>query len=72
MEVLVMASTILNHTFAGNDLPLEEKRVSHNPYIVLSESEMLEKLEKSREQASKGMTKEASEVSRCIRDRYGL
>jgi hypothetical protein len=32
----------------------------------------LEKLEKSREQASNGMPKEASEASRGIRDRYGL
>jgi DNA-damage-inducible protein J len=72
MEVLTMASTILNQTFAGNDLPFEEKEVSANPYAALSESEVLEKLEKSREQASNGMPKEASEASRGIRDRYGL
>jgi DNA-damage-inducible protein J len=72
MEVLTMASTILNQTFAGNDLPFEEKEVSANLYVALSESEMLEKLEKSREQASKGLIKEASEVSRCIKDRHGL
>jgi DNA-damage-inducible protein J len=72
MEVLAVASTILNQTFAGNDLPFEEKEVSANPYVALSESEMLEKLEKSREQASKGLIKEASDVSCGIRDRYGL
>jgi DNA-damage-inducible protein J len=55
-----------------NGFPFEVKRISPNPYVALSESEMLEKLEKSREHASKGMIKEASEVSRDMRNRYGL
>jgi DNA-damage-inducible protein J len=62
----------LTQALAVNGFPFEVKRVSPNPYVSLSESEMLEKLEKSREHASKGMIKEASEVSRNIRDRYGL
>jgi DNA-damage-inducible protein J len=62
----------LTQALAVNGFPFEVKRISPNPYVALSESEMLEKLEKSREHASKGMIKEASEVSRDMRNRYGL
>jgi DNA-damage-inducible protein J len=62
----------LTQALAVNGFPFEVKRVSPNPYVQLSESEMLEKLEKSREHASKGMVKEASDVSRDMRAKYGL
>jgi DNA-damage-inducible protein J len=62
----------LTQALAVNGFPFEVKRVSPNPYVALSENEMLEKLKESREHASKGMIKEASEVSRDMRARYGL
>jgi DNA-damage-inducible protein J len=62
----------LTQALAVNGFPFEIKRISPNPYVALSESEMMEKLEKSREHASKEMIKEASEVSQDMRDRYGL
>lgn len=62
----------LIQALAVNGFPFEVKRVSPNPYVALSENEMFEKLEKSREHALKGMTKDASEVSRDLRSRYGL
>ncbi|MDO5154757.1 MAG: type II toxin-antitoxin system RelB/DinJ family antitoxin [Eubacteriales bacterium] len=62
----------LTQALAVNGFPFEVKRVNPNPYVALSENEMMSKLEKSREHAEKGMIKEASEVSRDMRDRYGL
>ena len=43
-----------------------------NPYEVLTEHEILDKLEKSREHATQGMYKDATEVSRDMRAKYGL
>lgn len=43
-----------------------------NPYEVLTEHEILEKLEKSREHAAQGIYKDAIEVSRDMRAKYGL
>lgn len=43
-----------------------------NPYEALTEHEILDKLENSREHASQGMYKDATEVSRDIRTKYGL
>ena len=48
------------------------KKVSENPYKALSEVEMLEKLAKAREHVSQGMYKDASDVSRDMRAKYGL
>ena len=57
----------------GNEsIPFEIKRASANPYESLTESEMLAKLEKARAHASEGMYRDASEVSRDMRTKYGL
>ena len=45
---------------------------SANPYEALTEHELLDKLEKSREHAAQGMYKDATEVSRDMRAKYGL
>ena len=42
----------LTQAIAVNGFPFEIKRASENPYKALSEVEMLEKLEKSREHAA--------------------
>ena len=43
-----------------------------NPCEALREHEMLDKLEKSREHAAQRMVREAGEVSREMRTKYGL
>ena len=48
------------------------KRAHTNPYETLSEAELLEKLEKSRQNASHGKYCDASEISCNIREKYGL
>ena len=55
-----------------NGFPFEIKRVNANPYEALTEREILDKLEKSRDHAAKGMYREATEVSRDMRAKYGL
>ena len=62
----------LKQALAVNGFPFEIKRASVNPYEALSETEMLEKLEKSREHAAQGMYKDATDVSRDMRVKYGL
>ncbi len=49
-----------------------EDTLKVNPYEALRESELLEKLEKSREYATQGIYKDADEVSFDIRTKYGL
>lgn len=62
----------LTQALAVNGFPFEIKRVSANPYEALTELELLEKLEKSREHAAQGMFRDADEVSRDMRAKYGL
>lgn len=62
----------LTQALAVNGFPFEIKRVSVNPYEALSEAEILEKLEKSRENAAQGLYRDAAEVSRDMRAKYGL
>lgn len=62
----------LTQALAVNGFPFEIKRVSTNPYEALTEFELLEKLEKSREHATHGMFRDADEVSRDMRAKYGL
>ena len=42
------------------------------PYEALTEHEILDKLEKSREHAAQGMYKDATEVTRDMRAKYRL
>ncbi len=62
----------LTQALAVNGFPFEIKRVSVNPYEALSETEILDKLEKSREHAARGMYKDATDVSHDMRAKYGL
>lgn len=62
----------LTQALAVNGFPFEIKRAKSNPYEALSEIELLDRLEKSREHARQGMIKDAEEVSRGMRARYGL
>ncbi len=62
----------LTQALAVNGFPFEIKRVNANPYEALTEREILDKLEKSREHAAQGLYKDAIEVSRDMRTKYGL
>lgn len=62
----------LTQALAVNGFPFEIKRAKANPYEALSEIELLDRLEKAREHAERGMIKDAEEVSRDMRARYGL
>ncbi len=62
----------LTQAVAVNGFPFEIKRVIENSYKALTEQEILDKLEKSREHAAQGMYKDAAEVSRDMRAKYGL
>ena len=62
----------LTQALAVNGFPFEIKRATANPYEALAEHEMLDRLEKSREHAVQGMYKDATGVSRDMREKYGL
>ncbi len=62
----------LKQAIAVNGFPFEIKRAAANPYEALTEKEILDKLEKSREHAKQGMYKDAQEVSQNMREKYGL
>lgn len=62
----------LTQALAVNGFPFEIKRATTNPYEALTEVEILEKLEKSRESAEQGMYRDATDVSRDMRAKYGL
>lgn len=62
----------LTQALAVNGFPFEIKKITANPYAALTEYELLNKLEKSREHAAQGMYKDAADVSRGMRAKYGL
>ena len=62
----------LTQALAVNGFPFEIKKINANPYGTLSENEILKKLEKAREHAEQGMYKDAYDVSRDMRAKYGL
>ncbi len=62
----------LTQALAVNGFPFEIKRVCTNPHEALSETELLNRLEKSRQNATQGKYRDASDVSRDMRVKYGL
>lgn len=62
----------LTRALAVNGFPFEIKRATVNPYEALTEHEFLDRLEKSREHADQGMYRDADEVVRDMREKYGL
>ncbi len=72
MDTTTAIRIFLTQALAVNGFPFEIKRVSVNPYDVMSEDELLERLEKSRDSADKGIYKDAEKVSQNIREKYGL
>ena len=62
----------LTQALATNGFPFEIKRVTSNPYGALTENEIIEKLEKSREHVAQGMYRDALEASQEIKEKYGI
>lgn len=62
----------LTQALAVNGFPFEIRRSNTSPLGALSEQELLNKLEISREHAAQGMYKNAHEVSSDLRAKYGL
>ena len=62
----------LTQAVASNGFPFVIRKMDINPYDALSEEEMLQKLEVSREHASQGMVRDADDVIRDMRAKYGL
>lgn len=62
----------LTQAVAVNGFPFEIKRKTTNPYRSLSEMEMFDRLEKSRENAARGRFRDADEVVEDLRAKYGL
>lgn len=62
----------LTRALAVNGFPFEIKKAVNNPFEGLSEYEILEKLEISRTHADQGMYRDADDVVRSMREKYGL
>ena len=62
----------LTQAVAHNGFPFEINRISDNPYLPLSEEQLLQKLELSRNQAEQGQYRKADDVISDMRAKYGL
>ena len=55
---------------ANNGFPFELKKKTVNPYVTLTEDEVLKKLETSH--AAEGMVRDADDVISDMRQKYGI
>ena len=71
----------LTQAVAHNGFPFEKenifylekiKKISENPYLPLSEEQLLQKLELSRKHAEQGQYRNADDVISDMRAKYGL
>ena len=62
----------LTQAVAHNAFPFEIKKISENPYLPLSEEQLLQKLELSRKHAEQGQYRNADDVISDMRAKYGL
>ena len=62
----------LTQAVAHNGFPFEIKKISENPYLPLSEEQLLQKLELSRKHAVQGQYRNADDVISDMRAKYGL
>lgn len=67
-DTITAIRIFLTQALAVNGFPFEIKRINPIPYEVLTEHEILDKLEKSREHAAQGLHKNAEEGSRDMMD----
>ena len=62
----------LTQAVANNGFPFEIKRIVRSPYSPMTEEEMLQRLEQSRESSKKGNYRNADDVISDMRGKYGL
>ena len=62
----------LTQAVAHNGFPFEIKKISENPYLPLSEEQLLQNLELSRKHAEQGQYRNADDVISDMRAKYGL
>lgn len=62
----------LTQAVANNGFPFEVKKKNVNPYVALTEDEVLKKLETSRQHATEGMVRDADDVISDMRQKYGI
>lgn len=62
----------LTQTVANNGFPFEIKRVVTDPYVAMTEEQMIDKLAKSRQHAEKGECRDADVVIDDMRKKYDL
>ena len=62
----------LTQAISVKGFPFEIEKATVNPYVALTENEILEKLESSREHAATGMYRDAEDVVCDMRAKYGL
>ena len=62
----------LTQAVANNGFPFELKKKAVNPYVTLTEDEVLKKLEASRQHAAEGMVRDADDVISDMRQKYGI
>ena len=53
-------------------IPFEIKKTVQNPYLSLSEEQLLQKLETSRKHAEQGNYRDADDVVSDMREKYGI
>lgn len=62
----------LTQAVANNGFPFEIKKVMFNPYVALSQDELLQKLESSRNHVKQGKYRDADDVIDEMREKYGI
>ena len=62
----------LTQAVAYNGFPFEIKRTVPEPHLSMTEEEMLQRLQQSRESARKGNYRDAETMVSDIRGKYGL
>ena len=62
----------LTKAVAMNGFPFEVRKTTADPYVTMTENEILRKLELSRIHANEGHVRNADDVVMDIRNKYGL
>lgn len=62
----------LTQAVAHNGFPFEIKRAVKDPYVFMTEDEIFNKLERSRESAESGNYKQVESVISNMREKYGI
>ena len=62
----------LTQAVAHNGFPFDIKKITENPFLHLSEEQLLQKLELSRKHAEQGQYRNADDVISDMRAKYGL